>query len=160
MIRVGHSFDRHPLVPGRPCILAGVAFDEMSVGPAGHSDADVVAHAVIDALLGAAGLADIGTHFPDTDPQYAGADSLGLLRRAVGLIEKAGFRIGNVDCTVIAEAPKVAPRRDEMRANLAAAMRIRVDQVNVKATRGEGLGPEGRGECLTAMAVALLERGD
>jgi 2-C-methyl-D-erythritol 2,4-cyclodiphosphate synthase len=160
VIRIGQSFDRHPLVPGRPCILAGVSFDEMPVGPFGHSDADVVAHAVIDALLGAAGLADIGTHFPDTDPQYAGADSLELLRRTVVLIEKAGYRIGNVDCTVICEAPKIAPRRHEMRANLAAAMRIPVAQVNVKATRGEGLGPEGRGECITAMAVALVERGD
>jgi 2-C-methyl-D-erythritol 2,4-cyclodiphosphate synthase len=160
LIRVGQSFDRHPLAPGRPCILAGVRFTEMTVGPLGHSDADVVTHAVIDALLGAAGLADIGTHFPDTDPRFAGADSLELLRLTMGLIEGSGYRVGNVDCTVIAEAPQLAPRRQEMRANLAAVLGVPVAQVNVKATRGEGLGPEGRGECITAMAVALLERGD
>lgn len=160
VIRVGQAFDRHPLGPGRACVLAGVVFPEMAVGPLGHSDADVVAHAVIDALLGAAGLADIGAHFPDTDPRYAGADSLDLLRTVVALVEGAGYRVGNVDCTVICEAPRIGPRRDEMRALLAAALKVGVDRVSVKATRGEGLGPEGRGECITAMAVALLESAD
>lgn len=160
MIRIGQSFDRHPVAPGRRCILGGVHFAEMGVGPLGHSDADVLAHAVIDALLGAAGLDDIGTHFPDTDPQFAGADSLDLLRRTVALVSAAGWRVGNVDATVICEAPKLAPRRHEVCANLAAAMGLGADRVNVKATRGEGLGPEGRGECITAMAVALLERDD
>jgi 2-C-methyl-D-erythritol 2,4-cyclodiphosphate synthase len=136
--------------------LGGVTFSEMTVGPLGHSDADVVAHAVIDALLGAAGLGDIGMHFPDTDPRYAGADSLGLLRRAVVLVEEAGYRVGNVDCTVIAEEPRISGRRGEMCANLAAAMGVAVGQVNVKATRGEGLGPEGRGECITVMAVVVV----
>jgi 2-C-methyl-D-erythritol 2,4-cyclodiphosphate synthase len=158
--RIGHAFDRHPLVPGRPCILAGILFPDMPTGLLGHSDADVLAHAVVDALLGAAGLADIGTHFPDTDPRYKGADSLDLLRQTVVLIENAGFRIGNVDSTVICEAPHIAARRHEMCANLARAMGVSVSQVNVKATRGEGLGPEGRGECITAMAVALLETAD
>lgn len=137
-------------------MLGGVRFEEVGFGPLGHSDADVLAHAVIDALLGAAGLDDIGTHFPDTDPRYAGADSLDLLRRTVALVGAAGWRVANVDATVICEAPKIAPKRNAMREKLAAAMGIDPGCVNVKATRGEGLGPEGRGECITAMAVALL----
>jgi 2-C-methyl-D-erythritol 2,4-cyclodiphosphate synthase len=140
-------------------VLGGVAFPEVTRGPAGHSDADVLTHAIIDALLGAAGLDDIGTHFPDTDPAYAGIDSLELLRRARRLLEGAGYRTLNVDATVIAEEPRIARRRGEMEAVLAAVLDLPADRVNVKATRGEGLGPEGRAECVTALAIALVETG-
>ncbi len=160
MFRVGLGYDRHPLVAGRPCILGGVCFDAQARGLGGHSDADVVTHAIIDALLGAAGLDDIGTHFPDTDPAWAGADSLDLLRRVLAMVAAAGFRVGNVDCTVIAEEPRIAPRRAEMRATLAAALGLPIAAVNVKATRGEGLGPEGRGECITAQAIVFLTTVD
>ncbi|MFO7653416.1 MAG: 2-C-methyl-D-erythritol 2,4-cyclodiphosphate synthase [Candidatus Krumholzibacteriia bacterium] len=160
MYRIGQSQDRHPLVAGRPCVLGGVPFPEADDGPVGHSDADVLTHAVIDALLGAAGLDDIGTYFPDTDPGWAGADSLDLLRRTVAFVTGAGFRIVNVDSTVIAERPRIATRRAAMRARLAEAMAIPAARVNVKATRGEGLGPEGRGECITAQAVVLLQSLD
>ncbi len=126
------------------------------MGPAGHSDGDAVAHAVIDALLGAAALGDIGRHFPDTDPAWRDADSLDLLARAAALVGEAGWRVGNVDATVIAERPRIAPRADEMRAALAGALGVDAGRVSVKATRGEGAGPEGRGECVTVTAVALL----
>jgi len=157
-LRIGQAQDRHPLVAGRPCILGGVRFPEAEAGPTGHSDADVLTHAVIDALLGAAGLDDIGTHFPDTDPQYAGANSLELLTTTVAMVTDAGFRIVNVDTTVILERPAIAPRRAEIRATLAAALGLAADRVNIKATRGEGLGPEGRGECITAQAIVLLRK--
>lgn len=157
-MRIGQGWDRHRLVPERRCVLGGVVFPECPVGPLGHSDGDAVCHAVIDALLGAAGLGDIGRHFPDTDPQWAGADSLVLLAQAWRLVVKAGFRLQNVDCTVITEAPKIAPRAAEMAQVLADILDLDVDRVSVKATRGEGLGPEGRGECVTVQAIALLEK--
>jgi len=160
MARIGQGWDRHPLAAGRPCVLGGVRFAECPVGPVGHSDGDALCHAVTDAVLGAAGLGDIGAHFPDTDPAYAGADSVDLLRRAWALVAAAGWRLGNLDCTVITEQPRLAPRVPEMRAALAAALDAAPDRVAVKATRGEGLGPEGRGECVTALAVALIERKD
>jgi 2-C-methyl-D-erythritol 2,4-cyclodiphosphate synthase len=152
-MRVGQGFDVHPFSddPVRPLILAGVTVTD-SPGLAGHSDADVVAHAVADALLGAAGLGDIGSHFPDTDPQWAGADSLALLRHVAGLV--APWRIANVDCTVVVEAPKLAPHRAAMEANLAAALGA---PASVKAKRAEGLGALGRGEGIACWAVALLE---
>jgi 2-C-methyl-D-erythritol 2,4-cyclodiphosphate synthase len=159
MFRIGQGWDRHPLAAGRQCILGGVEFPDSPVGPVGHSDGDAVCHAITDALLGAASLGDIGRHFPDTDARWAGADSLELLRESVRLVLKAGFRVSNVDCTVITEQPAISPRAEAMRDALAGALQIAVDRVSVKATRGEGLGPEGRGECLTVQAVALLTTG-
>ena len=156
MFRIGQGWDRHPLAEGRRCILGGVEFPDCPVGPVGHSDGDAVCHAVTDAVLGAAGLGDIGHHYPDTDPRWRGADSLELLRDAVGLAADAGLTVGNVDCTVITERPAIAPRVEAMRTALAGALRIAPERVSVKATRGEGLGPEGRGECVTVQAVALL----
>ncbi|MSO86409.1 MAG: 2-C-methyl-D-erythritol 2,4-cyclodiphosphate synthase [Acidimicrobiia bacterium] len=155
-VRVGHGFDVHPfgLDPTRVLVLAGVVFDgERAL--AGHSDADVVAHAVIDALLGAAGLGDIGQHFPDTDPTLAGADSLEMLRRAVAELRSQGWEPGNVDCTVVLEAPKLAPRREEMQARLSDAVGA---PVTVKGKRAEGLGSLGRHEGIACFAVALVER--
>lgn len=155
-MRVGHGFDVHPfgLDPTRVLVLAGVVFDgERAL--AGHSDADVVAHAVIDALLGAAGLGDIGQHFPDTDPTLAGADSLEMLRRAVAELRSQGWEPGNVDCTVVLEAPKLAPRREEMQARLSDAVGA---PVTVKGKRAEGLGSLGRHEGIACFAVALVER--
>lgn len=159
MLRIGQGWDRHPLAAGRPCVLGGVAFPDSPVGPVGHSDGDAVCHAIADALLGAASLGDIGRHFPDTDQRWAGADSLELLRETTGLILAAGFRVANVDCTVITEQPAISPRAGAMREALAEALQVDPDRVSVKATRGEGLGPEGRGECLTVQAVALLTAG-
>lgn len=156
-MRIGTGWDRHPLKDGRPCILGGVLFPEETRGPDGHSDADVLCHAVIDALLGAAALGDIGRHFPDTDPAWKGADSLDLLQRAADLLDRAGWRVGNIDAVIIAERPKIAPRADEMRRRMAARLGVGIERISVKATRGEGLGPEGRAECITVQAVALLE---
>lgn len=156
-MRIGSGWDRHLLAVGRPCRLGGVVFPECDVGPVGHSDGDALAHAIIDALLGAATLGDIGRHYPDTDPAWRDADSLDLLARTAVLIADAGWRVANVDTTVITERPRLAPRIKDMRGALAGAMRVEIGRVSVKATRGEGVGPEGRGECLTAMAVVLLE---
>ena len=155
-VRVGQGFDVHPFSddPTRRLVLGGVAFDGER-GLAGHSDADVVAHAVTDALLGAAGLGDIGEHFPDTDPALAGADSIELLRRAVADVRAAGWAPENVDCTVVLEAPKLAPRRDDMAAALSAAVGA---PVTVKGKRAEGLGALGRGEGVACFAVALVTR--
>ncbi len=153
--RFGIGYDVHPLEAGRPMVLGGVVLDS-EVGPAGHSDGDAVCHAITDALLGAAALGDIGHLFPDTDPQYAGADSVELLRQAVTKLGEAGFNPWNVDVTLNLERPKVAPHRDAMRANLSAALGIPVERVSVKATRGEGLGFVGRGEGVSAMAVASI----
>jgi 2-C-methyl-D-erythritol 2,4-cyclodiphosphate synthase len=154
-VRVGQGFDVHPFSddPGRPLVLGGVRFDGER-GLAGHSDADVIAHAVTDALLGAAGLGDIGQHFPDTDPAFAGADSLDLLRRAVADVRAAGWRPGNVDCTVVLEAPKLAPKRDAIQAALGEAVGA---PVTVKGKRAEGLGALGRGEGIACFAVAIVE---
>ena len=155
--RIGNGYDIHRFAAGRRLILAGVEF-EGEVGLTGHSDADVVAHVVIDALLGAAGLGDIGTHFPPGDPRYAGADSMALLQQAVGLLAEQGWRPVNIDTTVIAERPRLAPQAAAMRANLAQAAGLSVEAVSVKAKTNEGLGALGAGEGIAALAVALIER--
>lgn len=155
-IRVGHGYDVHRLTEGRALILGGVTVP-YTLGLLGHSDADVLTHAVMDALLGAAGLGDIGRHFPDTDEQYRGISSLLLLERVRRLLADAGWRVGNVDATVIAQRPKLAPFIAQMRQNLAAVLEISPDCVNVKATTEEGLGFTGCGEGIAAHAAALLE---
>ena len=155
-MRTGIGYDIHPFEHGRPLVLGGVTISH-EAGLAGHSDADVLAHALIDALLGAAALGDIGRHFPPDDPSYRDANSLDLLRRAVELVAKAGYRAVNVDATVIAEAPKLSPYIDAMRAALANALGLDVGAVSVKATSSERLGPVGRGEGIAALAVALLD---
>lgn len=156
-MRIGHGYDVHRLVEGRRLILGGVDIP-WERGLLGHSDADVLTHAVMDALLGAAGLGDIGRHFPDTDPAYAGADSLHLLAHVAALLRERGFTVGNVDATVLAQRPKLAPHIPQMRDNLARVMGVDVSQVNVKATTEEGLGFTGSGEGMAAHAVALIER--
>jgi len=155
-LRVGQGFDIHPWSddPDRPLVLGGVVLPGER-GLAGHSDADVVAHAVADALLGAAGLGDIGAHFPDTDPRWRGADSIALLRHVAGLVTAEGWSIGNVDTTVIVEAPKLAPHKAAMEQRLADTVGA---PVTVKAKRAEGLGSLGRGEGIACFAVALLAR--
>ena len=155
-MRIGHGYDVHRLVEGRKLILGGVEIP-FEKGLLGHSDADVLAHAVMDALLGAAALGDIGKLFPDSDPAYAGADSLVLLRRVAEVLAEHGYGIGNVDATVLAQRPKLAPHIPEMRERLAAAMGIGPGQVSVKATTEEGLGFTGTGEGIAAHAVALIE---
>ena len=157
MIRVGHGYDVHRLVSDRKLILGGVEIS-YEYGLLGHSDADVLTHAVMDALLGAAGLGDIGRHFPDNDAKYLGADSLKLLDCVVELLQSQGWRVGNVDATVIAQRPKLASFIPEMVANLANRMKVEIGQVNVKATTEEKLGFTGSGEGIAAHAVALLER--
>lgn len=154
-VRVGQGFDVHALVPGRRLILGGVHIDS-PVGLLGHSDADVLLHAITDALLGAAGLGDIGRLFPDTEAQYKDADSRVLLRVAVERVHAAGWRVGNLDCTVIAQRPKIAPYVEAMRANVAADVQVAVDAVGIKGKTTEQLGFTGRGEGMAAMAVALL----
>ena len=153
-MRVGIGHDTHRLEAGRPLLLGGVLIEHPR-GLAGHSDADVVLHALTDALLGAAGLGDIGQHFPDTDPALAGADSVELLRRAVADVRAAGWRPSNVDCTVVLEAPKLAPQRDAMQATLSGAVGA---PVTVKGRRAEGLGALGRREGIACWAVAVVER--
>ena len=155
-MRVGSGYDAHRLRPGRNLILGGVHIDH-PVGLDGHSDADVLTHAVIDALLGAAGLGDIGRHFPETDPKYEGSSSLDLLQSAVTMLKDAGYRIVNVDCTVIAETPRLQLHLGAMRAHLAKALDVELNAVNVKATSPEGLGALGRTEGIAAQAVALIE---
>jgi 2-C-methyl-D-erythritol 2,4-cyclodiphosphate synthase len=155
--RVGQGYDVHALVPGRPLIIGGVAIP-YAKGLLGHSDADVLLHAITDAILGAAGLGDIGRHFPDTDAAHAGADSRVLLRAAVQAVTVAGWRVGNVDATVIAEAPKIMPHAATMVANIAADLGIAADCVNIKGKTNEKLGFAGRGEGIAAQAVALLLR--
>jgi 2-C-methyl-D-erythritol 2,4-cyclodiphosphate synthase len=157
-VATGIGWDSHRLVAGRPLILGGVTIPSER-GLAGHSDADVLAHAVIDALLGAAALGDIGEHFPDTDPRWAGADSMALLRGIVALVGDAGHAVANVDTTVVMERPKLGPHRDEIRASLATALGIPAERVNVKASTGEGMGFVGRGEGVAALAIATLARG-
>lgn len=156
-LRVGHGYDVHRLVAGRALILGGVTvpFDR---GLLGHSDADVLTHAVMDALLGAAALGDIGKLFPDSDAAYAGADSIALLERVTALLREHGWQVGNVDATVVAQTPKLAPYIPDMRRRLAEAMGLDVDCVSVKATTEERLGFTGSGEGMAAHAVALIER--
>ena len=156
-IRIGHGYDVHRLVPGRCLVLGGVAVP-WERGLLGHSDADVLTHAVMDALLGAAGLGDIGRHFPDTDSAYAGADSIQLLIRVRTMLTEAGFTISNVDCTVIAQAPKLLPYLAQMRDRLALGCGVDRERINVKATTEEGLGFTGCGEGIAAHAVALITR--
>jgi len=153
----GIGWDSHRLVEGRALMLGGVEIP-FERGLAGHSDADVLAHAVIDALLGAAGLGDIGEHFPDSDERWAGADSLALLRSVVALVGERGLAVVHVDATVVMERPKLGPHKGEIRASLAAALGVDGARVNVKATTGEGMGFVGRGEGVAAMAVATLAR--
>jgi 2-C-methyl-D-erythritol 2,4-cyclodiphosphate synthase len=155
-MRIGHGYDVHRLVEGRKLILGGVELD-FALGLLGHSDADVLLHAVSDALLGAAGLGDIGRHFPDTDPQYKGADSLELLRIVGQKVAAAGYRISNVDVTVLAQKPKLKDHIRKMEENIAAALDIAADRVNVKATTEEGLGFTGAMEGIACHAVCLLE---
>ena len=155
MMRIGHGYDVHRLVEERKLILGGVDIP-YEKGLLGHSDADVLTHAVMDALLGAAGLGDIGKHFPDTDPTYKGADSLKLLDHVMEVLRDNGWQVGNVDATVIAQRPKLAGYIPEMRANLAARMGVSSAQVNVKATTEEKLGFTGSGEGISAHAVCLL----
>ena len=157
-IRIGNGFDVHALVAGRPLVLGGVAIPHER-GLAGHSDADVLLHAVCDAILGALALGDIGMHFPDTDARWKGADSRVLLRQVAALASGQGWRIGNLDVTVIAEAPKLAPHVPAMRANLAGDLACDVGAISVKATTTERLGFAGRGEGIAALATVLLARG-
>ena len=155
-MRIGHGYDVHRLVEGRDLILGGVKI-EYSLGLLGHSDADVLLHAVSDALLGAAGLRDIGYHFPDTDPQYKGADSRVLLRAVKEKLDAAGYRISNVDVTMIAQKPKLKPFIPQMMENIASDLGIDISRVNVKATTEEHLGFTGSGEGMSCHAVCLLE---
>ena len=155
MMRIGHGYDVHRLVPDRPLILGGVHIPHTH-GLLGHSDADVLLHAVADALLGAAALGDIGCLFPDTDPQYAGADSLDLLRQTMCAVRAAGFTCGNVDVTVIAQSPKLRPFIDRMRRNIADALETDISSVSVKATTEEGLGFTGARDGIAAHAVCLI----
>ena len=155
-MRIGHGYDVHRLVPGRALILGGVRLD-YPLGLDGHSDADVLTHAVMDALLGAAGLGDIGRHFPDNDPAYRGIDSQILLSKVRELLAAKGFRIGNLDVTVIAQAPKLAPHLATMEQTLSATLEIDPARINVKATTEEHLGFTGRGEGIACHAVCLLE---
>ncbi|HYK52011.1 MAG TPA: 2-C-methyl-D-erythritol 2,4-cyclodiphosphate synthase [Candidatus Eremiobacteraceae bacterium] len=155
-MRAGLGYDAHPLVADRPLILAGVEIP-FGRGLEGFSDADVAAHAIIDAILGAASLGDCGTHFPSGDPKYAGARSVELLRQAVGFVGDAGFVVGNVDCTIVAQRPSLAPFVVRMREELAKAIGIDVGRVSVKAKRTEGLGFTGSGDGIEAYAIAMIE---
>lgn len=155
--RIGHGYDIHRLVPGRPLVLGGVKFDT-DYGLDGHSDADCLTHAICDALLGAAGLPDIGHFFPNTDPAYKNADSQALLRRVVAEITKLGYNISNIDATVVAEKPKIAPHLAAMKAVLAKSAGLLPDEIGLKATTNEGVDDIGRGLALAAHAVCLISR--
>ena len=156
-MRIGHGYDVHRLVEGRKLILGGVDIP-YEKGLLGHSDADVLLHAISDAILGAIGEGDIGRHFPDTDPRYKGADSLKLLAHVMKLAKDKGFRLGNLDATIVAQRPKLAPHIPLMRQNIAGVLSAEIDRVNVKATTTEELGFAGRGEGIAAYAVALMEK--
>ncbi len=156
-MRIGHGYDVHQLVEGRKLILGGVDIP-WEKGLLGHSDADVLLHAISDAILGAIGEGDIGKHFPDTDPRYKGADSLKLLEHVMNLAKAKGYSLGNVDATIVAQRPKLAPSIPRMRENIARTLGAEADRVNVKASTTEQLGFAGRGEGIAAYAVALLER--
>jgi 2-C-methyl-D-erythritol 2,4-cyclodiphosphate synthase len=153
--RIGQGYDTHALVAGRRLVLGGVAIPH-DRGLLGHSDADALLHAITDALIGAAGLGDIGRHFPDTDPRYAGADSRALLRAAFELVESHGWSVVNVDATIVAQAPKMAPHIPAMIRHIAEDLEVQPSAINVKAKTAERLGPEGRGESISAQAVVLL----
>jgi len=155
MMRIGEGWDVHALVPGRALVVGGVVIDHPQ-GLLGHSDADVLLHAITDALLGAAALGDIGSHFPDTDAQHRGADSLVLLREVGVRVAQAGYAIGNIDATIVAQAPRMAPHIALMRERIAQALGVGLGQVNVKAKTAEKLGPVGQGQSMEARAVALL----
>ncbi|HAT02195.1 MAG TPA: 2-C-methyl-D-erythritol 2,4-cyclodiphosphate synthase [Oribacterium sp.] len=154
-MRIGTGYDVHKLVSGRKLILGGVTIP-YELGLDGHSDADVIVHAIMDALLGAAALGDIGQHFPDTDPAYLGADSISLLKEVGAILAKHGYRVGNIDSTIIAQRPKLMSFLPEMRQNVANALGLEQNQVSIKATTEEHLGFTGRGEGISAQAVALL----
>ena len=156
-IRIGHGYDVHKLVEGRRLILGGVDI-QYEKGLLGHSDADVLLHAISDSLLGAAALGDIGKHFPDTDAAYKNADSLVLLSRVNDIIKSAGYQVSNIDATIIAQAPKLAPHIEQMRKNIATALAVDVDDISVKATTEERLGFTGRGEGISAHAVCIIEK--
>lgn len=158
MIRIGQGYDVHRLTEGRKLILGGVEIENGGIGLLGHSDADVLLHAISDALLGAAALGDIGKHFPDTDERYRGADSLVLLKAVAALVKENGYSIVNVDSTVLAQAPKLAPHIEKMRANIAEALSLDISSVSVKATTEEGLGFTGEKLGIAAHAVCLIEK--
>ena len=157
VLRIGEGWDIHELVGGRPLVLGGVTIPH-SHGLLGHSDADALLHAITDALLGAAGLGDIGSHFPDTDPAFKGADSLQLLEAAAARVRDAGWAVVNVDSTIVAQAPKMAPHIPAMRERIAAALGLAAEAVNVKAKTAEKMGPVGEGRAIEARAVCLLQR--
>lgn len=154
-IRIGNGYDIHQLVADRPLILGGVTIPH-TLGLLGHSDADVLTHAIMDALLGALGMGDIGHYFPPSDPKWKGADSLLLLQQVLSIIQSQGWNIGNIDSTIVAEQPKLKPHLKSMRSTLAQTMAIEIDQISIKATTNERLGPVGREEGICAYAVALL----
>ena len=154
-IRIGNGYDIHRLIADRPLILGGVNIPH-SLGLLGHSDADVLTHAIMDALLGALSLGDIGHYFPPSDPKWSGADSIMLLKQVLDIIQSQGWQIGNIDSTVVAEQPKLKPHLQAMRSNLAQAMEIEIDRISIKATTNEKLGPVGREEGICAYAVVLL----
>ncbi len=156
-IRIGEGWDTHALVTGRPLILGGVTIPHTH-GLLGHSDADALLHAITDALLGAAALGDIGRHFPDTDPQFKGADSVALLKAAYHRVQQAGWQLGNLDATIVAQAPKMAPHIPVMRDCIAQALGVSTDQINVKAKTAEKMGPVGEGQAIEARAVCILIR--
>ncbi|WP_319525371.1 2-C-methyl-D-erythritol 2,4-cyclodiphosphate synthase [uncultured Desulfosarcina sp.] len=156
MTRIGLGYDIHRLVTGRPLILGGLTIP-FERGLLGHSDADVLAHAACDALLGAAGLGDIGEHFPDTDPRYSGADSIDLLKKVYTKIKKEGWELVNLDATIFAQAPKMTPYKADMAGRMAECMAVERSRINIKATTTEGLGAIGRGDGIAAMCVALLQ---
>jgi len=159
-LRIGNGYDIHRLVPGRPLILGGQQLEHPEgLGLDGHSDADVLVHAIMDALLGALSLGDIGQYFPPDDPQWKGADSLVLLEQVVGLVQRQGWSITNVDSVVVAERPKLKPHIEAMRAAIASRLGVEPERVGVKATTNETLGPEGREEGISCHAVALLQKG-
>ncbi len=156
-LRVGHGFDAHRLVEGRRFVLGGIVIP-FERGPLGHSDADVLAHALADAILGACALGDLGQHFPDSDPAWKGADSMRLLEACLAMVRARGYEVGNVDVTVVVERPKLAPHLERIRERLASVMRIEVDAVSVKAKTSEGMGYTGDGTGIAAYAVAALIR--
>lgn len=157
MLRIGHGYDVHKLVEGRRLILGGVEIENNGIGLLGHSDADVLLHAISDSLLGACALGDIGKHFPDTDANFKDADSIELLKKVVELIKLKGFTVNNIDATVIAQSPKLAPHIDAMRENISAALGIGIDCISVKATTEESLGFTGAKEGIAAHCVCLVE---